>query len=178
MAKDIERIIESSVVPEMEYTKTRRKLEVNEVPEVVLPKTKAEMYDEAKSRLTQKTIAASSAYAGQKKRVKTSTPKVKTFVLDESAQPVVDADTRKPDGKTNRAAAANRYRTVEETRLLKRVNGISNTVEDPKWVGTAEDLIPFSWRAPLLLDLKRPSKYYRATVKERREMYLPVLRDK
>lgn len=177
MAKDIERIIESSVVPEMEYTKTRRKLEVNEVPEVVLPKTKAEMYDEAKSRLTQKTIAASSAYPGQKKRAKTSTPKVKTFVLDESAQPVDGVDARKNDGKTDRAAP-NRYRTVDETRLLKRVNGISNTVEEPKWVGTAEDLVPFSWRAPLLLDLKRPSKYYRAAVKERREMYLPVLRDK
>ena len=49
MAKDIDKIIDDFVVPEMEYVKTKHSdAQTVKVPEVVLPKTKAEMYKEAK----------------------------------------------------------------------------------------------------------------------------------
>ena len=47
MEKDIEKLLDNMVVPEMEYVKTKNAVAVPEVPEVVLPKTKAEMYREA-----------------------------------------------------------------------------------------------------------------------------------
>lgn len=70
MAKDIEQIIAEFVVPEMEYspeydkkkkgkTKAAASVTIDEVPEVVLPKTKAEVYREAKGRLKQKTSSVS-----------------------------------------------------------------------------------------------------------------------
>ena len=68
MEKDIEKLLDNMVVPEMEYVKTKNAVAVPEVPEVVLPKTKAEMYREAKGRLDQKTVPASVAYEPKKKR--------------------------------------------------------------------------------------------------------------
>ncbi len=63
MAKDIDKIIDDFVVPEMEYVKTKHSdAQTVKVPEVVLPKTKAEMYKEAKGRLRQKTAAVSKSY--------------------------------------------------------------------------------------------------------------------
>ena len=67
MEKDIEKLLDNMVVPEMEYVKTKNAVAVPEVPEVVLPKTKAEMYREAKGRLDQKTVPASVAYEPKKK---------------------------------------------------------------------------------------------------------------
>ena len=52
MEKDIEKLLDNMVVPEMEYVKTKNAVAVPEVPEVVLPKTKAEMYREAKAGST------------------------------------------------------------------------------------------------------------------------------
>ena len=66
MEKDIEKLLDNMVVPEMEYVKTKNAVAVPEVPEVVLPKTKAEMYREAKGRLDQKTVPASVAYEPKK----------------------------------------------------------------------------------------------------------------
>ena len=66
MEKDIEKLLDNMVVPEMEYVKTKNAVAVPEVPEVVLPKTKAEMYREAKGRLDQKTVPASVAYERKK----------------------------------------------------------------------------------------------------------------
>ena len=71
MAKTIDQILDDLVVPEMEYepkydvgktkskTQQRVAVTIDEIPEVVLPKTKAEMYREAKGRLKEKTSAAS-----------------------------------------------------------------------------------------------------------------------
>lgn len=71
MANDIEKLIEQFVVPEMEVapedhgkkrkakTSQTKTVTIAEIPEVVLPKTKAQVYEEAKGRLTQKTSAVS-----------------------------------------------------------------------------------------------------------------------
>ena len=72
MTNDIEKLIEQFVVPEMEVApdsgrgkkrKTKsgqtQTVTIDEIPEVVLPKTKAQVYEEAKGRLTQKTSAVS-----------------------------------------------------------------------------------------------------------------------
>ena len=73
MEEDIEKLIESFVVPEMEYVKTKRGADDKtvDVPEVVLPKTRAEVYEEAKGRLGQKTSAVSRRGAAKSERTKT-----------------------------------------------------------------------------------------------------------
>lgn len=65
MIEDIDNILKNTVVPEMECEKKPRTRKTpvtradDDVPEVVLPKTKAEVYREAKERLTKKTAAVS-----------------------------------------------------------------------------------------------------------------------
>lgn len=91
MAKDIERILDDAVVPEMEYEPLRqsdkqRTVTVDDVPEFVLPKTKTEVYLEAKGRLNQKTASVSRAKRG-KRTGKTAEP-----FLDESAAAADEID--------------------------------------------------------------------------------------
>ena len=43
---------------------------------------------------------------------------------------------------------------------------------------SAEELVPFAWRNPLVADIKKPNKYYRQAVREARSAMLPALRDK
>lgn len=156
MSKDIEKIIEDSVVPEMKYstkydkliakTKSGASVTIDELPEIVLPKTKAEVYKEAKGRLKQK----SSAVSKRTKRNKTS-----------ADREVAAADLT--------AHAAEKHSALKPVIM---------PVAEPVWVGGAEDLIPFAWRNPLDADIDRPNKYYRQAVREARELLLPVPHDK
>ncbi len=171
MAKDIERIIDELTVPEMEYVKprTHRSISIEEeieVPEIVLPKTKAEMYEEAKGRLEQKTAAVSKAYEAdrKKKNGKKAERKVKTVELETAAAAV--AGTRSIEEKEN----------IE--RIKARLTSLRKIVEEPKWVGSAEELVPFVWRMPLLPNIDKPTKVYRAAVKATndRTNFLPAPR--
>lgn len=169
MEKDIEKIIEESIVPEMEYVKPKRKSISYEVPEVVLPKTKAEEYREAKGRLEQQTSAVSKAYRAGKKETparsvsKPAKPKgktVKTVDLDSAATAV--------------AGAASNAEREDLEKLKTRLNDLRHIVEEPKWVGSADELIPFGWRFPLMPDIAKPTKFYKATVKPDRRDLLPT----
>lgn len=156
MARDIERIIDDLVIPEMEYAKPKRKTVSYEVPEIVLPKTKAEMYEEAKGRLKQKTTAASKAYTPGKKRSAAPKPaEPKTVELETAAAAAV--------------GSASNFRSSD--RPVRRVTTLRRIVENPKWVGGADELVPFAWRNPLV-EVSRPSKYYKATLKAERAAYL------
>lgn len=74
MAKDLEQLIAEYVVPDMEYEpkydkkRTKKKglvtVTIDDIPEVVLPKTKSEVISEAKDRLTQKSTASSKKKRG------------------------------------------------------------------------------------------------------------------
>lgn len=151
MSKDIEQIIDDFVVPEMEYEpkydKKRAKkkgvvtVTIDDIPEVVLPKTHAEVVSEAKGRLTQKSAAVSR--------------KTRARVSDETA------------------ATTYERRTVTGVPLSR----MKKPVPDPVWVGSADELVPFAWRNPLVADIDKPSKVYRAAVKNARELLLPAPRD-
>ena len=148
MAKDIEKLIEEFVIPEMEYSpsyekKTRKKglrtVTIDDIPEVVLQKTKAEVYEEAKGRLKQKTSAVSRR---TKKREDTET-------------------------------AATKAQEVNHT-THEFPTTFAMPVASPEWVGSEEELVPFAWRNPLLPDINKPSKYYRQVVRGGGETLLPV----
>ena len=153
MAKDIEKLIEEFVIPEMEYSpsyekKSKKKdrlrtVTIDDIPEVVLQKTKAEVYEEAKGRLKQKSSAVSRR---TKKREEDEVAATKTetafnYAANEHSAPVV------------------------------------LPVAKPEWVGGEEELIPFAWRMPLLPNINKPSKYYRQVVRSAAEMLLPVPND-
>lgn len=154
MAKDLEKLIEELIIPEMEYSpsyekKSRKKgkglrtVTIDDIPEVVLQKTKAEVYEEAKGRLKQKTSAVSRR---TKKREDAEIAAVKTeainHVAPEPAAPVV------------------------------------MPVSSPVWVGGEDELIPFAWRMPLISNINKPSKYYRQAVRSAGEPLLPVPNDR
>lgn len=164
MEKDIEKLLDGFVVPEMEYVKSKSKAVAQDVPEIVLPKTKAEMYKEAKGRLEQKTVPVSPSYVGGKKL-----KKIKKPTIDETVATVALDDGKSAGGST----------TFEI--LKKRIGSLRKIVEEPKWVGSADELIPFAWRFPLDRKLEKPSKVYRASVvgeKSRRALWLPVPHNK
>lgn len=168
MARDIEKIIETVDVPEMEYTKSKQKTISAEVPEVILPKTKAEMYEEAKSRLTRETKAVSKDYSRKKKDRQKKQQSVKTVDLESAVSKAVGAQSNERHSQERKNA--------EE--LKKHGEVVRQIVSQPKWVGSAEELIPFSWQHPLV-DVVKPSKYYRNAMKEERSraMLLPVPHD-
>ena len=161
MAKDIEKIIEESVIPEMEYVRTtKRKTGYVEVPEVVLPKTKTEEYLEAKDRLGRETSPVSKTYTPGKKKSakeinrtisKAKSENVKTVDLESGAAAVV-------------GAASNAERD-SLGKMRKKLSSTKKIVEDPEWVGSADDLIPFGWRNPLMTDISHQSKFYKAAIK-------------
>lgn len=171
MAKDLEKLIESVDIPEMEYTSPHKRKSISyEVPEVVLPKTKAEMYEEAKGRLTQKTTAASKAYDPKKRKSDKAKvqAKVKTVELESAAAAVAGA-----------ASIATRSLEKKNVAALKKEIEHKKLVDEPKWVGRADDLVPFVWLHPLV-DVPKPSKYYRTSVRTAKnaELNLPVPRNK
>lgn len=172
MAKDIEKIIEESIVPEMEYVKPKRKSISYEVPEIVLPKTKAEEYREAKGRLEQQTSAVSKAYRAGKKETpaRPTRPVVKTAKPKEKTVKTVDLDS----AATAVAGAASNAEREDLEKLKTRLNDLKQIVEEPKWVGSADELIPFGWRFPLMPDIAKPTKFYKATVKLDRRDFLPT----
>lgn len=156
MARDIEKLIDTVAVPEMEYVKKGRSKTVTitreeQVPEIVLPKTKAEEYKEARERLNRKTTAASKAYDPTKRKKsgqpkpKTKEPSVKTVELDSAASAAI-------------GSASN------VKKLKNRMDNLRRIVEEPKWVGAPDEIIPFAWRKPLQT-VPRPSKLYRAVTK-------------
>ncbi len=170
MTNDIEKIIEESHVPEMEYVKPKRKSISYEVPEVVLPKTKAEEYREAKGRLSERTSAVSKAYrpGGKKRPERTAAPlkpdgsEHRTFVRPkEKTVKTVDLDS----AATAVAGAASNAEREDIEKLKTRLSALRDVVQEPKWVGSADELIPFAWRFPLVPDIARPSKFYKAAVK-------------
>ncbi len=172
MDKDIEKIIENSYVPDMEFVKPRRTTEPIEVPEIVLPKTKSEMYEEAKDRLEQKTRAVSKAFepgkrkkSGQNRQPKKKT-EVKTVELDSAAAAVVGAKSNEERDNL--------------TKLKTRLNNLKKIVEEPKWVGSADELVPFAWRHPLIAEIEHPTKFYRAAVRsdKNRSEFLPAPRER
>lgn len=170
MAKTIEQIIDDMEVPEMEYdakyekakTKSKSKqgvsVTLDQIPEVVLPKTKTEVYNEAKVRLTQKTSATkhTGEYSG---RTVQKPKKVKTVELEIAA---VSAESAGSVGNG--------------IKLRRRM--IIQPVQSPRWVGDADELIPFAWRHPLIDGINGQTKFYRKAVREAKELMLPALRDK
>lgn len=152
MAKDIEKLIEEFVIPEMEYSpsygkKSKKKgqlrtVTIDDIPEVVLQKTKAEVYEEAKGRLKQKTSAVSRR---TKKREEAEVAATKSEVVNHVA-PEPAAPAVMP-------------------------------VSAPEWVGREEELIPFAWRMPLIPNINKPSKFYRQVVRSAGETLLPVPND-
>ena len=168
MAKDIEKLIEEFVIPEMEYSpslekKTKgkaktRTVTIDEIPEVVLPKTKQQVYQEAKGRLEQKTSPVS-----RRKKSDSHTEVAATKTITGSRKP---AERRTV---TLSKTAPAEPRTV--------ALGVS-LVADPVWVGSAEELVPFAWRMPLLPDIQKPSKFYKQAVSEAKELLLPVPHNK
>lgn len=163
MAKNLEKLIEETVVPEMEYAQKSARISpvtVDDIPEVVLPKTKAEVYREAKGRLNQKTKAVSKRTATEKPQKKPRV-KVKTVELEI-------------------AAVTETAEQVESEQIKYRKHTLKNPDVEPVWVGGADEIVPFAWRHPLMPDIKRPTKLYRQTVKcdAPRSWFLPALRDK
>lgn len=175
MAKDIEKLIEEFVIPEMEYSpsyekKTKGKgkdkvktVTIDEIPEVVLPKTKAEVYEEAKGRLNQKTSAVS-------RRTKN------TDVQPETAATVTLNPLTKTITRTLTKTITRTGSRIEKTATRKPVVTDVRPVAEPVWVGSADELVPFAWRQPLLPDIARPSKFYKQAVREAKELLLPVPR--
>ena len=171
MAKTLEQIIDESVVPDMECApkgmggagRRASTVTVDQIPEVVLPKTKAEVYREAKGRLTQKPKAVSKRDGDKRKtpaRGEGKRAKVKTVELEIAAV-------------TETAGQA------ESEQIKYRKNSLKNPDVEPVWVGAPEETVPFAWRFPLVSDLKRPSKFYRqSVVRADRGLMLPVPRDK
>ncbi|MDE7464063.1 MAG: hypothetical protein K2M48_03445, partial [Clostridiales bacterium] len=181
MTKDLEKLIADVDIPEMKYSSQSKHKSISyEVPEIVLPKTKSQMYEEAKERLTQKTTAASKEHITEKRKSekratekrKSDKPKkpaaVKTIELESAAAAVAGA-----------ASIATRSLEKKNVDELKKKFEQGKLVETPKWVGSADDLIPFVWRHPLI-DVPKPSKYYRTSVRTAKnmELNLPVPRDK
>ncbi|MCH5155041.1 MAG: hypothetical protein J1F69_00395 [Clostridiales bacterium] len=153
MAKDIEKLIEEFVIPEMEYSpdyekKTRGKnkiktVTIDEIPEVILQKTKAEVYNEAKGRLKQKSSAVS----------------------------------RRTKKSENEEVAATKPAPKKRADIAQQ-DAVISLAERPVWVGGADELVPFAWRMPLIPDINKPSKYYRQVVRSSKESLLPVPHDK
>ena len=173
MAKDIEKLIEEFVIPEMEYSpsyekKSKGKKEkvktvtIDEIPEVVLPKTKAEVYEEAKGRLKQKTSAVSRRVKKGEGQAEVAATKTVTKTFAKTVTRTVTLE--KP------------VRTVTLERFTRTFapKPAASPVAEPVWVGGADELVPFAWRMPLIPDIARPSKYYRQAVREAREQLLPV----
>ena len=177
MAVDIEKLIEEFVIPEMEYSPSYEKkgrskgkgkgkikakaqpdhtVTIDEIPEVVLPKTKAEVYEEAKGRLKQKTSAVS-----RRTKKGDSAAEVAAAAPSESRKPTV----QKPVLKTVTIESA--ARSAEPT-----------LVANPVWVGSETELVPFAWRMPLIPDIAKQSKYYKQAVREAKELLLPVPNDR
>ena len=168
MTIDIEKLIEEMDLPEMEYVKKGRKTVTisreEQVPEIVLPKTKAEEYKEARERLNRKTTAASKGYEpGKKRKPKPSdtapTPRKKSSTTPPKRKepPVKTVELDSAAAKAF-ASASNADRHKKHTDTLKSVG------EQPKWVGAPEEIVPFAWRHPLT-PVSRPSKLYRAAFK-------------
>lgn len=170
MAKTIEQIINDMEVPEMEYdakyekanTKSKSKqgvsVTLDQIPEVVLPKTKTEVYNEAKVRLTQKTSATK--HTGEHTGRTVQKPqKVKTVELEIAA---VSEGSAGADGAG--------------IKLRRRM--LVQPVQSPRWVGNADELIPYAWRHPLIDGINGQTKLYRKVVREARERMLPAIRDK
>lgn len=169
MAKDIEKLIEEFVIPEMEYSPSYEKkskgkgkgndkvktVTIDEVPEVVLPKTKQEVYQEAKGRLNQKTSAVS-------RRTKRNDAQTEVA----ATKPVAAAESEKTITRT-------RTRKLPEMRVVTQASSVVPAA-DPVWVGGADELVPFAWRMPLIPDIARPSKYYKQAVRDARALMLPV----
>lgn len=167
MAKNIEQLIDDTIVPEMEYAPAkggaksarRDSVTVDEIDEVVLPKTKAEVYREAKGRLTQKTKAVSKR-GGTEQKLKNTRAKIKTAELEI-------------------AAVTETAEQAESEQIKYRKQTLKNPDVEPVWVGSPEETIPFAWRFPLVSDIKRPTKFYRQTVKcDNRGWLLPAPREK
>lgn len=179
MAVDIEKLIEEFVIPEMEYSPSYEKkskgkkskdkqsgqtVSIDEIPEVVLPKTKAEVYEEAKGRLNQKTSAVS-------RRAKSSSASAES------------AATKAPSDhlKTVTIPAYPKTKPPKKSKASEKPKsdaGAVAPVSDPVWVGSENELVPFAWRMPLIPDIARPSKYYKQAVREAKELLLPVIQNK
>ncbi|MDE7107090.1 MAG: hypothetical protein K2O39_02080, partial [Clostridiales bacterium] len=173
----IEKLIEEFVIPEMEYSPSYEKkskgkskgkdgiktVTIDEIPEVVLPKTKAERYEEAKGRLNQKTSAVS-------RRTK------KIDGRDETAATVTLNPVTKTITRTVTKTITRTESQIAKTSKRKTVVTSARPVDEPMWVGGEDELVPFAWRMPLLSDIARPCKYYKQAVREAKELLLPVPR--
>ena len=170
MAKTLEQIIDESVVPDMECApkgmdapgRRASTVTVDQIPEVVLPKTKAEVYREAKGRLTQKTKAVSKRDGDKRKASVSGDKRAKTKTVELEI-----------------AAVTETAGLAESEQIKYRKNSLKNPDVEPVWVGAPEETVPFAWRFPLVADIKRPSKFYRqAVVRADKGLMLPVPREK
>lgn len=160
VAKDIEKIIEESVIPEMEYVRTvGRSKGIFEVPEVVLPKTKTEEYLEAKDRLEQKTSPVSKTYTPGKKK---SAKAVSRTISKAKSESVITVDLESAAAIVVGAASIAERDNLDK---MRDRDSIRRILDDPKWVGEEDELIPFCWRNPLVPDIARQSKVYKAVIK-------------
>lgn len=180
MEDNIEKIIADSVVPEMEYVKTKRTGERGavEVPEVVLPKTRVEVYREAKGRLGQKTSAVSKRTGKTEKKTAEKTVTVTKTRAPERTTLEPVRTRRKPESETVATVEPITLTQLEypkSARKTKERVALIRIVDEPKWVGEPEDMIPFAWRIPLV-DVNKPSRLYKMTMREAREraLLLPV----
>lgn len=177
MEEDIEKLINSFVVPEMEYVKTKRGADDKsaDVPEVVLPKTRAEVYEEAKGRLGQKTSAVSKRGAAKPDRTKTRGKSDGGAAVKPKPSRRTRGRTDVPEVALPDVAATVTPSAPAETPARERISGLRRIVDAPKWVGDADELVPFAWRQPLV-EVAKPSRLYKLTMREAREraLLLPV----
>lgn len=176
MAKDLEKLIDTIDLPEMEYVAPPKHKTISyEVPEIVLPKTKAQEFAEAKGRLSQKTIPVSRTITRDNRarpHRTTDAPKtpadVKTVELDAAAAAAVGS-----------ASIARRTREKRNVDALKVLIEHMKPLAQPKWVGSADELVPFAWNHPLV-DVPKPTKYYKNSVRTVRDaaLMLPVPRER
>lgn len=161
----------------MEYVKPRhRTTTIDDVPEVVLPKTKMEVYEEAKGRLEQKTHAASSAYNKSKKKTAQKNAATNQKIAAKAQKMVKTVEL---DSAASKAVGAASIVEREKIKKQKTTVAARKICADPKWVGSADELIPFAWRKPLKSDIAKQSKVYKAAVhaEQDRALLLPTPRD-
>lgn len=159
----------------MEYVKPkyRTKTIEDDVPEIILPKTKAEMYEEAKDRLAQETRTVSKEYDRSKRKGKSGAQKSST----RTEKKVKTVELESAAAKVAGAASIAEHESFQK--LKAKTSAMRKVVAEPKWVGSADELIPFAWRNPLKADIARPTKLYRIAVHagKDRSQFLPTPRD-
>lgn len=181
MAKDINQKLKEIEIPVMQVaTKKNKRATVQaEVPEIAIPKTKAQEYNEAKGRLSQQTRPESSGFKPRERTVKAKArPENVASVPRENAK---TATATNPINASNPTAAANAYgeQAATETERRERIERMRKAVDVKHNVIDITSTVPFAWEHPLV-DLPTATKTFKRMKKDekaRSESELPALRD-